>query len=166
MRDFRKSNDRRFNRDSDRSGRSDRGDRFGRRRPSGGFNRGDSGGFRRRGRREEKTMHRVTCDGCGEKCEVPFKPTDSKPVYCNDCFKGRGKGSSKPQGCNCKEELEKLDQKLELVLEIVKGLKTMHAPVEKPVEKKEKKPKTVKKAAAKKKPAKKKTTKKKAAKKK
>ena len=37
------------------------------------------------GRRDvEKT--RVTCDSCGSKCEVPFKPTSNKPVYCDDCF--------------------------------------------------------------------------------
>lgn len=124
MRDYRKEkrNDRqgsrRFDRDSDK---------FGRGRSSGGFN-------RRSGRRDEKTMHQVTCDGCGKECEVPFKPTEGKPVYCNDCFKGRGKSNKTNQQCNCKEEIEKINQKIDLILEIVKGIKTMHTPVVKEVD--------------------------------
>jgi CxxC-x17-CxxC domain-containing protein len=37
--------------------------------------------------RADYQMHKVTCDKCGIECEVPFKPTSSKPVYCSDCFK-------------------------------------------------------------------------------
>ena len=36
---------------------------------------------------ERPEMHRVTCDSCNKKCEVPFKPTSNKPVYCSDCFR-------------------------------------------------------------------------------
>ncbi|MCK5474982.1 MAG: hypothetical protein KAI71_00180 [Candidatus Pacebacteria bacterium] len=32
------------------------------------------------------TMHQTVCDECGKSCEVPFRPTEGKPVYCNDCF--------------------------------------------------------------------------------
>lgn len=32
------------------------------------------------------TMHSALCGECGRKCEVPFRPTGEKPVYCNDCF--------------------------------------------------------------------------------
>ena len=43
------------------------------------------------GRRSfEKQMHEVTCDECGKRCEVPFKPSGDKPVYCSDCFEKRG----------------------------------------------------------------------------
>ena len=31
-------------------------------------------------------MHQATCDNCGRECEVPFKPTSGKPVYCSSCF--------------------------------------------------------------------------------
>ena len=51
-----------------------------------GFNRGGNsgGGFRRDfGPRE---MHKATCSECGNECEVPFKPTEGKPVYCKDCY--------------------------------------------------------------------------------
>ncbi|MBU1164092.1 hypothetical protein KKA15_00845 [Patescibacteria group bacterium] len=32
-------------------------------------------------------MHHAVCDKCGKDCEVPFKPTGDKPIYCSDCFK-------------------------------------------------------------------------------
>jgi len=34
----------------------------------------------------EKTMHKTSCNKCGNTCEVPFKPNGKKPVFCNDCF--------------------------------------------------------------------------------
>jgi len=49
------------------------------RRDSGGFNRG----FRPR------EMHKAVCADCKQECEVPFKPTEGKPVYCRDCFQKR-----------------------------------------------------------------------------
>lgn len=33
-----------------------------------------------------KKMHKATCDKCKKECEVPFKPSGDKPVYCKDCF--------------------------------------------------------------------------------
>jgi CxxC-x17-CxxC domain-containing protein len=43
------------------------------------------GGFRKDfGPRE---MHKAVCDKCKKECEVPFKPTEGKPVYCKDCYK-------------------------------------------------------------------------------
>ncbi|MBX4212366.1 DNA-directed RNA polymerase [Candidatus Pacearchaeota archaeon] len=49
----------------------------------GGGNRG-GGGFRfNMGPRE---MHKAVCSDCKKECEVPFKPTEGKPVYCKDCY--------------------------------------------------------------------------------
>lgn len=52
------------------------------------------GDFRRRdsGRRE---MHKAVCDECGESCEVPFRPTRGKPIYCSNCFEKKDDGSSR-----------------------------------------------------------------------
>jgi len=36
---------------------------------------------------EDKTMHKATGSDCGKQCEVPFKPTQGKPVRCKECFK-------------------------------------------------------------------------------
>lgn len=40
----------------------------------------------------EKKMYRAECASCGTNCEVPFRPTGIKPVYCNNCF-GKDGGS-------------------------------------------------------------------------
>jgi CxxC-x17-CxxC domain-containing protein len=41
-----------------------------------------------RGRRE-KTLHKTVCADCQKDCEVPFKPTGERPVYCKECFSSR-----------------------------------------------------------------------------
>jgi len=45
------------------------------------FNRG---GFRRDFGSQER--HKAVCSECGQECEVPFKPTEGKPVYCKECY--------------------------------------------------------------------------------
>ncbi len=53
-----------------------------------------SGGERRdfgaHGRRE---MVNVTCSGCGKPAQVPFTPTNGRPVYCSDCFASQRRSS-------------------------------------------------------------------------
>jgi CxxC-x17-CxxC domain-containing protein len=34
----------------------------------------------------EREMHKAVCADCGKECEVPFKPTEGRPVYCRDCY--------------------------------------------------------------------------------
>ncbi len=51
----------------------------------GGF-RKDSGQRRDFGPRE---MHKAVCSECGKDCEVPFKPTEGRPIYCRECFAKR-----------------------------------------------------------------------------
>ncbi len=59
---------------------------FGGERRSFGGERRSFGGPRRfsSGPRE---MHKAVCSECKKECEVPFKPTEGKPVFCLDCFK-------------------------------------------------------------------------------
>lgn len=45
---------------------------------------GQGGGFG--GDREPRDMHKTTCSDCGKETEVPFKPTEGRPVYCRDCY--------------------------------------------------------------------------------
>ncbi len=64
---------------------------FGGNKSRGGFNnRGGSGrpSFGRSDSRdgERSQMYPATCDQCHKQCEVPFRPSGSKPVYCQDCF--------------------------------------------------------------------------------
>jgi CxxC-x17-CxxC domain-containing protein len=49
-----------------------------------GNSRGNSGGFR--GNSGPKEMTKVTCSDCGVETEVPFKPTEGRPVYCRECL--------------------------------------------------------------------------------
>ena len=44
--------------------------------------------LRREGRSvaRARTMHQVVCAVCGTTTEVPFLPTQGRPVYCQDCF--------------------------------------------------------------------------------
>lgn len=75
-----------FNRDSRSSG----GPQF----QSGGrdFGRRSFGGNRSS---TDRQMFKTTCSKCSKECEVPFKPSGSKPVYCSDCFRSIGGSDSR-----------------------------------------------------------------------
>lgn len=107
-------------RDSGRSGFGDRGGgRFGRDRNRGG----------------DREMFSAVCSNCGKDCQVPFRPTGSKPVYCSDCFEKQGGGererrfddrgprdnfekrnNSQPQN---NAQMESIERKLDRILEIL-----------------------------------------------
>ena len=85
-----------YNNRDDRSGGGYRGGRSSFGGSRGGFSRGGSrGGFSGGGRsfggdRGDRQMFDATCDNCGKSCQVPFRPTQGKPVYCSDCFEKMG----------------------------------------------------------------------------
>lgn len=95
----------------------------------GGSDRGRSGdrdgrSFDRNRRSGDRTMHEAVCDSCGNKCEVPFRPTGGKPIYCKECF---GKKSSQRERHGGKErhgggneqvsqQLKELSSKLDRVI--------------------------------------------------
>jgi CxxC-x17-CxxC domain-containing protein len=108
-------------------------------------------------------MFDATCDTCGKRFQLPFRPTGEKPVYCNDCFDREGgssvKNIEKPAN-QYKEQFEQLNAKLDRILKAL----TPTAPVKEEkkevvVEKKEKTTKPVKKTIVKKPVAKKKAKK-------
>ncbi len=118
-----------FNRDRNTRG----GDRGGfRPRPSFGGDRGRSGGFSR----GPVEMHKAICDNCGKECEVPFRPTQGKPIFCSDCFRNQKEGSdyrpnnfrersndqrSQPrEQSNYNQQFETLNAKLDSILKILK----------------------------------------------
>jgi len=37
----------------------------------------------------ERSFTNVICSDCGKECQVPFKPSGDRPVYCKDCFAKR-----------------------------------------------------------------------------
>ncbi|GAF97589.1 unnamed protein product [marine sediment metagenome] len=63
-------------------------------------------------------MTKVTCSSCGVECEVPFKPTSDKPVYCSDCFEKQG-GKSK-SGRNSSINLDEINEKLDKIMKALK----------------------------------------------
>lgn len=75
-----------LNRSNERSqGEGNRFERSGAHfRPSNRF-----GGPGRNDRSRERSFTKAVCAECGKECEVPFKPTGDRPVYCSDCFSAR-----------------------------------------------------------------------------
>ena len=100
------------------------GDRGGRGGFGGGFGGGDSG------RRE---MFNATCSECGKECQVPFRPTNGKPVYCSECFEkinggredsrrpGRSdfRGPTVPAFDQNKAQFDAINAKLDKILNIL-----------------------------------------------
>lgn len=106
----------------------------------GGGNRGGGRDFRREDR-GPVSMTRVTCDECKKSCEVPFKPTAGKPVFCDECFRGqrqdrprRDFGGDRPQapkpsftvgsegGNDVKKQLEQLNFKMDKLIASIEVL--------------------------------------------
>ena len=54
------------------------------------FGEGFGGGGGGYGRPRE--MHKAVCADCKKECEVPFRPSGDRPVYCKECF-GKRKGA-------------------------------------------------------------------------
>lgn len=103
----------------------------------GDFNRGQrqGGGRSFGGRRSfnnrgaDRPMFKTICSKCGKDCEVPFRPSGGKPVFCRDCFRENGGSDSRrsdrvnfsrpnetPQ---YKEQFEALNIKLDKILKIL-----------------------------------------------
>ncbi len=98
-------------------------------RDSGGFGGGrSSGGFNR----ERKPMVDVVCDKCGKDCQVPFKPTGDKPVYCSQCYEGENGSSrrsfSAPTSSGASSsgitaaQFNELNTKVDKILEILESI--------------------------------------------
>lgn len=93
-------------------GRSSGGGRFG-----GGFRGRDS-------ERGPPQMHDAICSKCGKACQVPFRPTGTKPVLCSDCFSAEG-GGSRGRGAQSgvsSEQLDKMNAKLDKIIKILQEL--------------------------------------------
>lgn len=116
-------------------GSFNRGDRSGGRRDFGGGRRSFGGGggrnFRRDdrgGRGGDRQMFSVVCSDCGKNCEVPFRPTGDKPVYCSNCFEKKGGGGERRSfdrprrddrsggGDNLRTQIESLNAKLDKII--------------------------------------------------
>jgi CxxC-x17-CxxC domain-containing protein len=43
-------------------------------------------------------MHKTICAECRKECEVPFRPSGGRPVYCKECFAKRKASESGGSG--------------------------------------------------------------------
>ena len=41
------------------------------------------------GARRERVMYDAICAECGKETQIPFNPTNDRPVYCKECFEAR-----------------------------------------------------------------------------
>jgi len=53
----------------------------------------------------DRILHKAVCADCKKECEVPFRPTGNRPVYCKECFSKRkddspfmGRRDERPEG--------------------------------------------------------------------
>lgn len=149
------------------------GSRFGSNR-SGGSR---FGGGRPGADRGPVTMHKAICSDCGNSCEVPFRPTGDKPIFCNDCFGAKRGGDTPRESARAgsfngdrfsrkefgrdnevKKQLEFLGLKIDRLAKVVENLAPAHAHTT--PEKSAQVKKAIKEATSDKKVAKKKVTKK------
>ena len=103
---------------------------FGGRSRDGGRDRGfggDRGGFSRDRNSERRSveMYDAVCSKCNKKCQVPFRPTGSKPVFCIECFGQQGdrgdRGSNFSQSNNS-ADLSQINAKLDKIIAILQEL--------------------------------------------
>lgn len=109
----------------------------------------------RRSDRPERQMFDAICDNCGNRCQIPFRPSAGKPVYCSHCFEGNQKQaagkfeSRSPEKPQYKEQFEALNAKLDKILKLLTpATAEIIVPIEKTLEQSapvEEKKKTIKK---------------------
>lgn len=125
----------------------------------GGFGGGHKFGGHGAGPRQ---MFQAICSKCGQSCEVPFKPTSERPVFCSNCFKtqgnagggpkfapksfggdnrggnfGGGSNASNTSACVTRGQFDALNAKLDRIISLLGASKPMDAPKVRPLEIKE-----------------------------
>jgi CxxC-x17-CxxC domain-containing protein len=78
--------------------------------------RGNFNQFDREERPSFKKSFNVTCAQCGDECDVPFKPTGNKPVFCSNCYRKENKFGSRPQSSS-RNDLDEINAKLDKIME-------------------------------------------------
>ena len=121
---------------------SRRNDRGGDRRDS---RRGGRDSFRSNSR--DREMHSAVCDECGDNCEIPFKPSTDKPIFCSNCFskknEGRDRGSrgdnrNRGKGDDFGKQFQAITEKLDQILQVLSPAKAKTVTKKKATPKKKK----------------------------
>jgi CxxC-x17-CxxC domain-containing protein len=77
-------------------------------------------------RDREKRMFSAICDKCGKACQVPFQPTEGKPVFCDNCF-DKGGSAKGGQGNSKGGDLQALNAKLDKIINALIAAKIIKA---------------------------------------
>jgi len=77
----------------------------------------DRGERRERPRYDDKQMHDAVCAKCGAKCQVPFRPTPGKQVFCDNCF-DRSAGNTK-SSVDYAGQFKTLNEKLDKLIKLL-----------------------------------------------
>lgn len=84
------------------------------------FRGGRPGGRRDFGGSRSTVMHQAICDKCGASCEVPFRPSGDKPIFCNNCFRRKDGRDDRPRRSDNNQDLirllEQINDKLDKIL--------------------------------------------------
>ncbi len=98
----------------------------------GNFFNDRNSGRRSGGRFDKPMLHKAVCDECGQNCEVPFKPSGNKPIYCSRCFEKvdpKKVRSSEPRSSvdmsSVTEQLRDMNSKLDTLIEILSKKKVV-----------------------------------------
>ena len=73
-------------------------------------NPGNAGRQDNSNRNKNRMMHKTICADCKKECEVPFRPSGDRPVYCRECFARRKAGNSLRTGIDSKPKEAPLAQ--------------------------------------------------------
>lgn len=111
-----------------------------------------------------RPMFQAICGKCGQSCEVPFKPTSERPVFCSNCFKNQGNSGAGPKfapksfgdgnrggnfsggnaaphantnACATRGQFDALNAKLDRIISLLDATKSVDGPKVRPLEIKE-----------------------------
>ena len=84
---------------------------------------------------DDKRLFDAICDKCQKSCQVPFKPTGDKNVYCSKCF---SKGDKDHKQEESTKQLEIINSKLDKILKMLSVADLEKTEVQKPLKKEKK----------------------------
>jgi CxxC-x17-CxxC domain-containing protein len=86
--------------------------------------------FERRSNFSDRPSFQAVCDKCGKNCDLPFKPTNGRPVFCKNCFdenaaSGRPEAVTSPSQVSYQKQFDELNAKMDTILALLKPVEAM-----------------------------------------